>query len=407
MIRLGVIGYGLRMQYFIGGSAGMGGNTGTGSSMKTAMPDLKVCAVLDPDVAGAKARLHEEDRDARFYTDFDEMMRKERLDAVAIGTRCHQHTPYAVKAAKYDVPLFLEKPVSISMEQAVELEHAFENSKCQVVVSFPLRFTTIQRKARQCIAERAVGEPQHIMAHNYVTYGMVYFEQEYRNYQITQGLFLQKATHDLDYMMDLMGSPVTRVAAMATRGHVFGGNKPSGLTCSKCGETETCPESPYRRKLSQIHTDNDHLCPFSVDCGSPKTGMNEDSSSCVMEFSTGAHGVYTQVFYARKEAGMRGATVSGYEGTLSFDWYKEQLRLMPHFQAGGGVFNFPAGTNHFGGDLTLALHFKDVIAGKAAPITSLANGLRSIYTCLAAKQSSERGTFVDVRQVGAVPKLAR
>ncbi|MDE0229132.1 MAG: ABC transporter permease [Spirochaetaceae bacterium] len=54
-----------------------------------------------------------------------------------------------------------------------------------------------------------------VTAVNYVPYGTVYWEQRYRDYDITGGLFLQKATHDLDYLMYLLGQPITRVSRTA------------------------------------------------------------------------------------------------------------------------------------------------------------------------------------------------
>ena len=224
-----------------------------------------------------------------------------------------------MQAARYDLPLFLEKPVAISMEQAIALERAFENARCEVVVSFPLRVSPLCVLARQYIKEGAVGSPVHVTAVNYVPYGTVYWERPYRNYAITGGLFLQKATHDLDYVSYLVGSPIVRVAAMATWQRVFGGERKAGLVCSACDEQGTCLESPQNRQRNRTTGRyEDHPCLYSVDCGSIESGTNEDCSSALLEFASGAHGIYTQVFYARRDAATRGATVSGYMGTVRF-----------------------------------------------------------------------------------------
>ena len=128
MIRLGVIGHGLRMSSLIK------------KCWREVEPDLRVVGIVDPDQEGARSRLGECDREAVvFYKDLKAMVDKAKLDALAIGTRCNLHAPYAVEAAQYDLPLYLEKPVAVSMEQAVALEKAFNKSKCEVVVSFPLR----------------------------------------------------------------------------------------------------------------------------------------------------------------------------------------------------------------------------------------------------------------------------
>lgn len=393
MIRIGVIGLGARMSGVINGP------------LKQVAPDVRVVGIVDPNEEAARGRLAEEDRaDAVFYPNLAEMVKRGKLDALAIGTRCHQHTPYAIEAAQYDLPLFLEKPVAISMAQATALEAAFEGARCEVVVSFPLRVSPLCELTRQYIVDGAVGTPNHILGVNYVPYGTCYFDYQYREFEITQGLFLQKATHDFDYMCYLMGANVIRIAAMASWGQVFGGDKKAGLCCSQCDETRACPESPYNRarNLSGGRGD-DHPCLFSEDIGTRETGMNEDCSSALLEFASGAVGVYTQVFYTRRDAGTRGATVSGYHGTVSFDWYTNKMKYVRHHRPFSDETSGAEGMGHFGGDHELAYNFIDVIKGQARSKTPITAGIQSVYTCLAAKESAEQGRFVDVRQVGAIP----
>ena len=390
LIRIGVAGYGRRIHGVIN------------SVLREVEPDIRVVGVVDPDVDGVRSRLAECDRqDVVFYDTMDDMVRRAHLDALAIGTRCNLHAPYAVSAAKYDLPLYLEKPVAISVAQATDLERAYEGSRCQVVVSFPLRVSPLCVLAQQYVQEGAVGSPVHVAAVNYVPYGTGYWEQPYRNYAITQGLFLQKATHDFDYISYLMGSNITRVAAMATWDHVFGGQKRAGLICSECDEERSCAESPANRKRAGTTGSHlDHACVYSVDCGSAETGRNEDCSSALLQFASGAHGVYTQVFFSRRDAATRGATVSGYDGTVSFDWYANELRRVRHHAPFTTVERAGAGMSHFGGDLELAHDFIGLVRGEAPSRSPIEVGIQSAYACLAARDSAETGRFIDVRQVG-------
>ncbi len=389
MIRLGVLGHGRRISNVIK------------SCLREVEPDLRVVGIVDPDEEGARSRLDECDqKDVDFYPNLKEMMRKANLDALAVGTRCNLHAPYGIEAAEYDLPLYLEKPVAISMEQAEALERAFENSNCPVVVSFPLRVSPLCVLAKEYLDKGAVGEPQHILSVNYVPYGTCYFDGGCRNYEITQGLFLQKATHDFDYMMYLIDSPIVRIAAMKSCGRVFGGNKPAGLVCSKCDEQDTCLESPQNRKRNCSGGKlEDHPCAFGEEIGTPETGMNEDSSSALVTFASGVQGVYTQVFITRRDAAARGTTVSGYHGTVSFDWYKNELRRVRHHQPFSETVKADEGMSHFGGDLELAHDFIDIINGKGKSRTTIRMGIQSVYTCLAAMESAETARFVDVRQL--------
>ncbi|OGV58217.1 MAG: hypothetical protein A2X49_03155 [Lentisphaerae bacterium GWF2_52_8] len=384
-MRIGVVGFGAR-------AAGVINHV-----FREASTEFKIVALVDPDKEKAKSRLLESDKDASFYDSLDKMLKSAKLDALFIGTRCNLHSPYAIEAAKYDIPLFLEKPVSVTMEQAMALEKAYQKSRCKVLVSFPLRVSPICVRAREMIAGAAIGEPNHVHAVNYVPYGVGYFEGAYRNYEVTQGLFLQKATHDLDYIMFLMGSRIKRIAAIWSLGKVFGGKKPSKLHCSVCGEQKTCLESPENRKRNfSGGTETDHPCPFSKAAGNPKDGMNEDSSSSIFEFESGAHGVYSQVFYTRRE-GERGAKVSGYKGSVSFDWYSSELKLIEHHAPFTNVLRPPSGMSHFGGDIELARNFLAMIKDNAKPMANIWDGIQSAYTCLAAKESASTGKFVKVR----------
>mgnify|MGYP006280676523 CR=1 FL=1 len=393
MIRLGIVGFGKRLSSLVQ------------MIFRETDPEFSIVGIVDPDEAGAWSRLDEVTREtASFYPDLDQMVRASRPDGLMIGTRCNLHARYACEAAKYGIPLFLEKPVAVSMEQALKLERVFEAGDCPVTVSFPLRVSPLCEQTRGLLEEGAVGRPEHILGMNYVPYGTVYWEDGYRDYDVTQGLFLQKATHDFDYMMYLMDTPVVRVAAMMTCGRVFGGTKSAGLRCSGCDEARTCPESPENRRRNRSGgVQTDHLCDFGSDCGSSEKGMNEDSSSALLEFASGVHGVYTQVFYSRRDAARRGAVISGYEGTVSFDWRTNEISRVRHHAPFSDVIRGSADASHFGGDSELARDFAALIKHGEAPRAGIREGLQSVYACLAAKESARSGAFAEVRQVGALP----
>jgi Predicted dehydrogenases and related proteins len=341
------------------------------NAMRPQQPDLRVVGLVEPDEARAREALTPAEREeARFFSRLEEMVEATRPDALAIGTRCNLHTKYAIEAAAFGLPLFLEKPVAVTMEQAVALEEAYQGFRAGVVVSFPLRVSPLHREARRLIQEGKIGRPEHLLGINYVPYGTVYFDSWYRDYQITQGLFLQKATHDFDYLADLAGAPIVRVAATYSQGRVF-------------------------RDARFASEGGDAL--YYEGIGTPETGMNEDSSNALLEFANGSKGVYTQVFYSRREAQARGATVSGPRGTVQFDWYANRLRYVPHFEGEVETWEPKGIEGHFGGDDELARNFLAVVRGEEASMSPLSSGLKSVYACLAAKESAETGRFVDVR----------
>jgi len=215
------------------------------ASMQTVDPGVSILAVADPDTESARRRLAMVgNAEARVYPSADAMLEDQAdYDGIVIGTRCHLHIPMAIKVASVGLPLFLEKPVAISLGELGALREAFRGREDEVVVSFPLRHTPLFSKALEVVKSGVLGTINQIQAINNVPYGGVYFGQWYRNHDQTGGLWLQKATHDFDCINLLAGSRPVGVAAMESR-RVYGGEKPHDLRCSACDETQTCPESP-------------------------------------------------------------------------------------------------------------------------------------------------------------------
>lgn len=240
-MRIAVIGLGLRL-------------AGVLEVLQQLDPETRLVAVADPDQAQVKERfktLKVNTESARLYASADQMLQdSDRFDAVMIGTHCHLHTPLAIQARATNLPLFLEKPVAISYQQLAQLALAFRGQEDRVLVSFPLRMTPLFKKALEIVRSGAIGVVNQIQAINNVPYGGVYFGQWYRNYDQTGGLWLQKSTHDLDYINLLANSRPTDIAAMMSR-KIYGGDMPHDLKCSQCSIADTCMESPQNIKKTR------------------------------------------------------------------------------------------------------------------------------------------------------------
>ena len=360
---------------------------------------LRIGAVADPDRDGARRRLRDAElpeRDTAFFTDVDEMLHHAGdLDALLIGTRCNIHTPMAVRAASTGLPLYLEKPVAISHGQIAALRDAYRGREKSVVVSFPMRMTPLFSAVMEVVESGRLGTVNQVQAFNYVPYGGTYYSlPTYREFDVTGGMWLQKATHDFDYVNALLGVP-TAVSAVMTR-MAYGGDMPHGLRCSGCDRADTCPESPAgiaRRGDDGGVGTGDHLCVFG-------DGIElQDAGAALLSYQSGAHASYTQNFLSRRTAGSRGATITGYRATLSFDWYTETVTVTDHHRDRVDSFRVRATTGHLGGDEALARNFVDLCLGRDDSRTDLAAGLLSAAMCLAARESAHSQRWMPVGDV--------
>ena len=379
MLNVGIIGFGKRINDIWG--------------KMIALNEVRISAITDlPGLEDEKLKMAHDlgFTDVRYYTDADEMFKNEKLDGVFIGTRCNEHTHFAELTAKYKVPMFLEKPVAITWEQLKRLE-TLDFMDDLTVVSFPLRITPIVKTAKEIIDSGKLGEIAHVQAYNNVPYGRCYYHKWYRDDSITGGLFLQKATHDLDYVNYLIGDnkPV-RVCAVESK-QIFKGNKPADLKCSTCPDAKTCTESPENLKKFGDRYINGELC-----CYSTATG-NQDSGSVIIQYQNGMHTVYSQDFLVRGGAGKRGARIIGYLGTLEFDWYTGKITVYRHLENIVEEYTVnTAVTSHFGGDMELYDNFINVMKGKDVSRSPLRDGIESARLCLAAKESASSYKFIEL-----------
>ncbi len=96
---------------------GVGGQ-GTGI-MKWAKrkPNVKFVAVCDVDANRRKKAAAEVGKGCREYADFRELLDKEKLDAVTVGTVDHWHALTSIAAMKHGCDVYCEKPLTLTIEE--------------------------------------------------------------------------------------------------------------------------------------------------------------------------------------------------------------------------------------------------------------------------------------------------
>lgn len=375
---LAFFGYGLRSQTMM-------------QAFRDIEAEIAVSAVADPDWERIQAENAADPLFAgtRYFPDAQSLLRECEPDGVFIGTRCPLHTPLAVEVLNRDIPMFLEKPVCIDQTQYQTLRAAADGKLHRAVVSFPLRVTDITVRLRQLVESGALGQITMVQAVNNVPYGSVYYHNWYRDPTLTGGLFLQKATHDIDYICHVAGLRPKQVFAHTEKLY-YKGDKPAGLHCPDCSEYRSCAESSYVvGKLRGEEVQGDCCC-FAVDTG------NEDAASAMYLCENGAIISYSQNFIVKRTAARRGCRIIGTRGSAEFDFYTGEIRHDDYaFDQTAIIRIRPTGGTHFGGDRRLAQDFMQLLAG-GRPASDLAGGLRSAACCLAAKQSAETGKLVDI-----------
>lgn len=91
-------------------------------------------------------------------TDFDEVLRDERVDIVNLSGPNDVHTPQGIAAAEASKHLLMEKPMCLSMDENRALRDAVARSGIKSVVSFVLRWNPLFENLRTLLSAGAIGE---------------------------------------------------------------------------------------------------------------------------------------------------------------------------------------------------------------------------------------------------------
>ena len=141
-----------RLAYGLIGAGGRGRYL-QGNFNKLGAECVAIAEVYEPNLqAGLKAA-----PDAKPYVDYHEMLAQKGLDAVVVATPDHQHAPmlFAALDAKKDV--YLEKPMSHSLEQSRQMIEAVRKSQQIVQIGMQRRSAPSVIAAKKLIDEGILG----------------------------------------------------------------------------------------------------------------------------------------------------------------------------------------------------------------------------------------------------------
>jgi len=229
--------------------------------------------------------------------DYREICARDDIDAVFVTSPDFLHEEHAAAALESGKPVYLEKPMTITIEGCDRLLRlAFEN-KLKLYVGHNMRHSAVIRKMKELVEEGAIGEVKVGWCRHFVGYGGdAYFKDWHAERSKATSLLLQKGAHDIDVLHWLCGSYTRRVTAMG------------GLTLYDRIEDRHPPE-----ERGDASWKLENWPPLSQKGLNPIIDV-EDVSMMLMELETGVFCSYQQCHYTPD--GWRNYTIVGTEGRI-------------------------------------------------------------------------------------------
>ena len=324
-----------------------------------------------------------------FITDNYLVLLEQDLDAVFVCSPDFLHHMHAGAALQAGLPVYLEKPMAITVDDCDDLLRQAMDTHAKLYVGHNMRHMDFIIKMKDLIDSGAIGEPKTAWCRHFVGHGGdFYFKDWHADRRLSTGLLLQKATHDIDILHWLCGGHSIRVNALGAL-TLYGQIK----------DRNVVPQSRPKYDLT-------HWPPLNQKNLHPVVDI-EDVSMMQMELDNGVLACYQQCHYTPDY--WRSYTVIGTEGRLeNFGngekgtvvkvWNRRREGYDPNADINIPVE--PLSGGHGGADPRIVDEFLRFISNEAQPRTSPVEARYSVAAgCCGTESLRNQGLPVDVPPV--------
>jgi predicted dehydrogenase len=175
-------------------------------SILGAHPDVDLCGVCDT----SRFNLIPLEKYSPFkcFSDYREMIDTRKPDCVFIATPTRFHSEAALYAMERGVHLFVEKPLCVDSQEAIELASKAEAAGVVNQVGFHNRFIGTFREGRRLVSEGLLGEVYHFLGEAYGPVALKAKGETWRSKKTEGGGCLYDyASHAIDLIGYYFGEP--------------------------------------------------------------------------------------------------------------------------------------------------------------------------------------------------------
>lgn len=183
-------------------------------NMQNRTPRAELVAAFTPDAKEAKWAATELPG-VKIYSDYDEMLKHEGLEAVVVASVTTVHAEQAIKAIKADKHVLCEKPLSTSVEISQSVVDAAQTKPhLKVMCGFSRRFDQSYRDAFRRMETGSIGKPSVFRSQTCDKLDPSGFFVAYAEF--SGGIFVDCNIHDIDLALWYFGqdAKVKSVVAM-------------------------------------------------------------------------------------------------------------------------------------------------------------------------------------------------
>jgi len=181
------------------GAGAMGKNH---ARVYSSIEDVNLAAVCDSNEEIGKSIA--DNYKARYYSDYKDMLKKEKLDAASICVPTKFHNEVAVNVIRNGVNILVEKPIATTAGEAREIIGEAEEKNVKLMVGHIERFNPVVVELKKRIEKNELGKIYKVHCAR-----LSQFPQRI----IDVGVIVDLAIHEIDILKYIIGSKIKRVYA--------------------------------------------------------------------------------------------------------------------------------------------------------------------------------------------------
>ncbi len=120
-------------------------------------PKTEVVAVCSSSEESARRKINEMEISAEVCKTYDEMLKREDVDIISIGTPNHLHFEEVMKGSEAGKHMLIEKPAALEVDQLAKMRDSVRESGVKTVVGFVLRWNPLFETIKSVIDDGALG----------------------------------------------------------------------------------------------------------------------------------------------------------------------------------------------------------------------------------------------------------
>jgi len=150
---------------------------------------------------------------SRGYRSLEELLDKEKTDAVIICSSNARHKRDAIPAARAGKHILCEKPIATTLKDANAIIKECQKARVTLQIAFPVRYCPAIRRARRILSEKKTGRILAIKTTNHGSMPGGWFVDKKKS---GGGAIMDHTVHVVDLLRYLLNEEITEVYAEST-----------------------------------------------------------------------------------------------------------------------------------------------------------------------------------------------